>query len=65
MGYKKAEPNMTFAELSLMGSMEHNRSLKLMEKINEAFQECHDGDQQCRPAVVCRQGVEYHGGRCH
>jgi IS5 family transposase len=35
MGYKKAEPNMTFAELSLMSSMEHNRSLKLMEKIND------------------------------
>ena len=35
MGYKKVEPNMTFAELSLMSSMEHNRSLKLMEKIND------------------------------
>ena len=35
MGYKKAEPNMTFAELSLMSSREHNRSLKLMEKIND------------------------------
>lgn len=34
MGYKKADPNLTFAELSLMGSMEHNRSLKLMEKID-------------------------------
>ena len=37
MGYKKAEPNMTFAELSLMSSMEHNRSLKLMEKINDVI----------------------------
>ena len=34
MGYKKVDPNLTFAELSLMGSMEHNRSLKLMEKID-------------------------------
>ncbi len=34
MGYKKADPTLTFAEMSLMGSMEHNRSLKLMEKID-------------------------------
>jgi len=34
MGYKKIDPNMTFAEVSLLSSMEHNRSLKRMEKIN-------------------------------
>jgi IS5 family transposase len=34
MGYKKMDWNMTFAEIDLMTSMEHNRSLKMMEKIN-------------------------------
>jgi hypothetical protein len=34
MGYKKISPNMTFAEISLMRSMSHNRSLRMMEKIN-------------------------------
>ena len=34
MGYKKMDRNMTFAEVDLMTSMEHNRSLKMMEKIN-------------------------------
>jgi hypothetical protein len=34
MGYKQIEPNMTFAEVSLISSMEHNRSLKRLEKIN-------------------------------
>ena len=34
MGYKKMNWNMTFAEIDLMTSMEHNRSLKMMEKIN-------------------------------
>ena len=38
MGYKKVEPNMTFAELSLMSSMEHNRTLKLLEKINNIIE---------------------------
>ena len=37
MGYKKTERNMTFAEVDLKGSMEHNRSLKMMERINEAI----------------------------
>jgi IS5 family transposase len=37
MGYKKDDPNLTFAEVSLVGSMEHNRSLKLMEKINDVI----------------------------
>lgn len=35
MGYKKMDRNMTFAEVDLMTSMEHNRSLKMMEKINK------------------------------
>jgi transposase, IS5 family len=35
MGYKQIEPNMTFAEVSLLKSMEHNRSLKRLEKINQ------------------------------
>ena len=35
MGYKQIEPNMTFAEVSLFKSMEHNRSLKRLEKINQ------------------------------
>lgn len=37
MGYKKTERNMTFAEVDLKCSMEHNRSLKMMERINEAI----------------------------
>jgi IS5 family transposase len=37
MGYKQIEPNMTFAEVSLMSSMEHNRSLKRLEKINQVI----------------------------
>jgi len=37
MGYKKIERNMTFAEVSLMKSMEHNRSLKRLEKINQVI----------------------------
>ena len=37
MGYKQIEPNMTFAEMSLLKSMEHNRSLKRLEKINQVI----------------------------
>jgi hypothetical protein len=37
MGYKQIEPNMTFAEASLISSMEHNRSLKRLEKINQVI----------------------------
>jgi IS5 family transposase len=37
MGYKQIEPNMTFAEVSLLKSMEHNRSLKRLEKINNVI----------------------------
>jgi hypothetical protein len=35
MGYKQIEQNMTFAEVSLISSMEHNRSLKRLGKINQ------------------------------
>ena len=38
MGYKQTNPNMTFAEASLLGSMENNRSLKRLEKINQLIQ---------------------------
>jgi transposase, IS5 family len=37
MGYKQIEPNMTFAEVSLLKSMKHNRSLKRLEKINQVI----------------------------
>ena len=35
MGYKQIDRNMTFAEVSLLKSMEHNRSLKRLEKIKQ------------------------------
>jgi len=35
MGYKRIDTNMTFAEMSLMSSMENNRSLKRLEKISQ------------------------------
>ena len=37
MGYKMTESNMTFAEVSLLSSMEHNHSLKRLEKINQVI----------------------------
>ena len=37
MGYKRSDLNMTFAEVSLLKSMEHNRSLKRLEKINQVI----------------------------
>jgi transposase, IS5 family len=37
MGYKRIDRNMTFAEVSLLTSMEHNRSLKRLEKINQVI----------------------------
>jgi hypothetical protein len=37
MGYKRIDQNMTFAEVSLLRSMEHNRSLKRLEKINQVI----------------------------
>jgi len=37
MGYKQIDQNMTFAEAPLLKSMEHNRSLKRLEKINSVI----------------------------
>src|SRR4030042_457606 len=37
MGYKQLDRNMTFAEVSLLKSMEHNRSLKRLEKISHVI----------------------------
>jgi transposase, IS5 family len=37
MGYKQIDQNMTFAEVSLLKSMAHNRSLKRLEKINQVI----------------------------
>jgi hypothetical protein len=37
MGYKQIGPIMTFAEVSLLRSMEHNRNLKRLEKINQVI----------------------------
>jgi hypothetical protein len=37
MGYKQIDQNITFAEASLLKSMEHNRSLKRLEKINQVI----------------------------
>jgi len=37
MGYKKMKQNLGFADLALASSMKHNRSLKLMEKLNAAI----------------------------
>ena len=37
MGYKQIDQNMTFAEVSLLKSMEHNRSLKRLEKISQVI----------------------------
>ena len=35
MGYKKIGENLSFADLAVTKSLEHNRSLKMMEKINK------------------------------
>jgi len=37
MGYKKFDQNISFAELDLSSSMENNRSLKMMERINQVI----------------------------
>ncbi len=37
VGYKQVDPNMTFAEASLLNFMEHNRILKGLEKINSVI----------------------------
>jgi len=34
MGYKKVDTTVSFAELSLLSSIENNRSVKMMERIN-------------------------------
>ena len=34
MGYKEIEKNLSFADLAIAKSLAHNRSLKMMEKIN-------------------------------
>jgi len=35
MGYKKLEKNMSFADLAVNNTIESNRSVKMMEKINK------------------------------
>ena len=37
MGYKKMKNNLGFADLALASSMKHNRSLKNMDKLNQAI----------------------------
>ena len=37
MGYKKIDQSLNFADLVLANSLKHNRSLKLMEKIDNAI----------------------------
>ena len=37
MGYKKMDPSLTFADLVLESSLQHNRSLKFMQKLDSAI----------------------------
>jgi len=37
MGYKKMDQNLGFADLALQSSLKHNRSLKTMQKLNNAI----------------------------
>ena len=37
MGYKKIGENLSFADLALKSSLKHNRSLKLMENLNNSI----------------------------
>ena len=37
MGFKKMDTNIGFADFALASSLKHNRSLKLMEKLDEAI----------------------------
>jgi len=37
MGYKKIDQSLDFADFALASSLKHNRSLKLMEKIDNAI----------------------------
>jgi len=38
MGYKQIGANLSFADLAIAKSLEHNRSLKMMEKINDVVE---------------------------
>ena len=38
MGFKKIEQNLGFADFALASSLKHNRSLKLMEKLDKAIE---------------------------
>ena len=38
MGYKKMRSSLGFADLALASSLKHNRSLKLMNKLNDAIE---------------------------
>jgi hypothetical protein len=37
MGFKKMDSTLGFADLALASSLEHNRSIKLMEKLNKSI----------------------------
>ena len=37
MGFKNMDTSLGFADLALASSLEHNRSVKLMEKLNNAI----------------------------
>ena len=37
MGYKKMKKNLGFADFAMAKSMKHNRSLKLMDKLNTSL----------------------------
>jgi len=37
MGYKKMKKNLGFADFALANSLKHNRSLKLMDKLNSSL----------------------------
>ncbi len=37
MAFKKMEQNLSFADLALKSSLKHNRSLKLMENLNNSI----------------------------
>jgi hypothetical protein len=41
MGYKTLDQNISFAEVALASSMENNRSLKMMEKVNQIINWSH------------------------
>ena len=41
MGYKTLDQNISFPEVALASSMENNRSLKMMEKVNQIIDWSH------------------------